>query len=87
MPLNTKILELDIPKAREEAKASHSVGCDSCGKKLGERWAQGRSVLALSLKRADATEDMSDYDKYQESHFCNEDCLREHLNARAKKNC
>lgn len=80
-----KTLTLDIPKALQEANASHSVSCDSCGKKLGERWAQGRHVLSVPLKRADATEEMCDYDAYQESHFCNESCLREHLNARAKK--
>lgn len=81
MATTNHVIELDIPKLIE-ANASHSVTCDSCGAKLGERYSNKRHSLSVPLKKATAGadgEDTPDYDAYAESHFCNEDCLHDHL--------
>jgi len=78
------VIELDIPKLIE-ASASHSVTCDACGKKLGERYSTGRHTISLPLKRVEADSDTPDYDAYADSHFCGEECLHDHLGKRASK--
>jgi hypothetical protein len=78
------VIELDFPKLIE-ASASHTVTCDHCGSKLGDRYSNKRNSISLPLKKTTASDDEDTYDSYSEMHFCNEGHLREHLNARAKK--
>jgi hypothetical protein len=83
MATNKNVIELDFPKLIE-ASASHTVSCDQCGSKLGDRYSNKRNSVSIPLKKATASDDEDGYDAYVEMHFCNEDHLREHLIQRAK---
>lgn len=62
---------------KNESTAAKQVICDACSDVIGESYASKKGSLTLPLPAPDTG-------IYQDSHFCNEDCLRNHLNARAK---
>ena len=74
-----KIYEADLP---QEIKASLTTKCDNCGKQLGESYARGRDCMQAQLKMG---EDQDGYPNYKNHHFCNEDCMRDHLVKRSDK--
>ena len=71
------ILEVDFS---QEIKASRSVNCDQCGKQLGEHYMKSRQAIAATLPMG---KDSEGYDTYKEHHFCDENCMRGHLNSRS----
>ncbi len=79
MDKKTNVFEADFT---EQIKASLTTTCDNCGKKLGESWPRGKDTMQATLKMG---EDQDGYPMMKNHHFCNEDCMREHLNQRAGK--
>ena len=66
----------------EQIKASLTTKCDNCGKQLGESYPRGKDVMEARLSMGT---DESGYDNLKHHHFCNEGCIRAHLNTRAEK--
>ena len=77
--MTNDILEMD---ATVEIKGSVTTKCDNCGKQLGESWPRGRDTMQAALKMG---EDQDGYPQLKNHHFCNEDCMREHLVKRSDK--
>lgn len=79
------VIELDFPKLIE-ASAAHTVTCDNCNKKLGERYASGRQNISVPLRKVLTGDDMDtpEHVAYADMHYCDEACLLSHLQTRAK---
>jgi hypothetical protein len=55
-----------------EIQASTSTTCDGCGAKLGTSYATKKGVVHMNMPSG---QDEQGYDKSDNLHFCNADCV------------
>ena len=64
------------------ANASVKTSCDACKAALGKSYPNKKGSISVNLKDGVGSDGYDDYKCYD---FCGESCLRDFLNARAKK--
>lgn len=65
----------------EQILAKTSTTCNHCGKPLGNHYMRGRKNIGIHLpKKGQVKQHEDDEDEMEENHFCDANCLKEHLN-------
>lgn len=86
-------IELEFSKSgvnynMNTSSAKITCACDECGASLGELYPNNKDNISIPLSKAsksskaDVTTESSD--SVKDHHFCDESCLNNHLNKRAK---
>lgn len=86
-------LELEISKTSVSSDmnisdAKHTCACDECGAAIGELYPNNKNNISIPLSKPSKTnkgDSMTEHnDCCKDHHFCDETCLNNHLNKRAK---